>query len=259
MPFVHGKSTRVLVNGYDLSGILNSAGASIEVEAPEATVFTSLAKEYQPGLADGTMSFEGYVDPDPDAAGPLISLADRIVGWIGSKGSALVFPGGVDAAGSPGRACEFYEASHEVDAAIDGIEGLTVELQATNGVSPVVSLASLLARTATSQGSAVDSGIIGGSQYGGLAYLQVTAGSIAGTSVTVKVQGSADGSTGWADLATFAVVNGAATFVPQAQVVSWAAGAAGSTPKFLRAQWTVAGGSPSFTFAVAAFRRLVAA
>ena len=259
MAFVHGKSTRVLLNGYDLSGILHTAGASISVDTADATVFTSPAKEYQPGLPDGTMSFEGYLDFDPDGSGPLISLEQRVASWLGSKGVAVTYPGGVDAVGSPGRACQFYQSTHDLESAIEGKAAVSIELQATGGVSPVRSLQPLVARTATGNGSADDSGIAGGTAFGGVAYLEVTAGSLAGTSIVVKVQGSADGSTGWADLATFASVPGAATFVPNAQAVSWAAGAAGSTPRYLRAAWTVAGTSPSFTFTVAAFRRLVAA
>lgn len=259
MAQVHGKSTRVLLNGYDLSGILHTAGGSIAVDTAEATVFTSPAKEYQPGLPDGTLSFEGYLDFDPDGVGALISLEQRVASWLGSKGVALMYPGGVDAVGSPGRACQFYQSTHDLESAIDGKAALSIELQATGGVSPVVSLANLVARTSTANGTNHDSSIVGGTAFGGVAYLEVTAGSGVGTSVVVKVQGSADGSTGWADLATFTSVPGAATFVPNAQAVSWAAGAAGSTPRYLRAAWTVAGGSPSFTFTVAAFRRLVAA
>lgn len=257
---IHGKSTRVLVNGYDLSGILNSAAASISVDAADVTVFTSAAKEYDPrNRPDGTMTLDGLLDADPDGAGALLALADRILAWIGAKGSALVYPGGTDAAGSPGRACEFYVASHEVESVGEGVATLAVELQATDGVSPVIALANLASRNATGNGTAVDSGIVGGTAFGGKAYLQVTAGSLAGTTLVVKVQGSADGSTGWGDLVTFATVNGAATFVPVAEAKSWAAGGAGSTPKFLRATWTLAGTSPAFTFTVAAFRRLVAA
>lgn len=256
---LYGKSTRVLANGYDLSGILHTAKASIAGDTGEATVFTSAAHEYQPGMTDGSMAFDGYIDPDPDGAGPLIALWDRVDDWLASKGSCLVFPGGVDAVGSPGRACEFYESAVDWESAVDAVGAGTVELQATDGVHPVRSLQPLTARTASGQGTADDSGIAGGTAYGGKAYLQVVAGSLAGTSLVVKVQGSADGTTGWADLVTFATVNGAATFVPVAQAASWAAGAAGSTPKFLRASWTVAGSSPSFTFAVAAFRRPVAA
>jgi hypothetical protein len=255
---IHGKSTRVLVNGRDLSGILNVASSGISVDAADVTVFTSGAKEYQAGLVDGTMGLEGFVDLDPDVpAGVILSLQERLASWIGAKGNALVYPAGTDAVGSPGRACEFYETTLDQESPVDGVATLSVELQATDGIQVVRSLQPLVARTATGNGSNDDSAIAGGTALGGKAHLHVTAGSLAGTTLVVKVQGSADGSTGWADLVTFATVNGAATFVPASEAKSWAAGAAGSTPRYLRAAWTLAGTSPSFTFTVAAFRRLV--
>lgn len=259
MAFVHGKSTRVLVNGRDLSGILNTAQSSIQVEAADITVFTSPAKEYQPGLPDGTMSLEGFLDLDPDVpAGLIPSLQERLAGWIGSKGVALVYPGGVDSLGSPGRACEFYEASLDQESAVDGIASLSVELQATDGVCPVVSVQPLTARTATGNGTAVDSTIAGGTIHGGKAFLEVTAWTPSAATLVVKVQGSADGSTGWVDLVTFATVTGAA-LGGASEAKSWPAGGAGSTPRYLRAAWTITGATPSFTFSVAAFRRLAAA
>lgn len=257
MTAVHGKGTKVYLAGYDLTGILNAASSSIDGDTAEVTNYGSPAKEYIPGNTDGTVSFGGFLDADPDGAGPLISLADRIAALAGAKRVALIYPGGNDAVGQPGRAAEGILTSHNVEGPVDGAVTVDAELQASGGVRPVASLANMTARTTTSQGSAVDSGIAGGTQYGGEAFLEVTAASGTGSpTLIVKVQGSADGSTGWADLATFTTV--AQADAPTAQKASWAAGAAGSTPKFLRASWTITGTSPSFTFAMAAFRRLVA-
>jgi len=256
---IHGKGTRVLVNGRDLSGILNMAGSSIGVDAADVTVFTSVAKDYQAGMPDGTMKFGGFQQVDTDPTGVIPTEQERLAAALGTKGVALVYPAGVDAAGSPGRACEYIQTTLDAESPVDGVMSLDIELQATGGVSPVVSLAPLAARTTTAPGSAVDSTIAGGTALGGMAYLEVTSAQVAGTTLVVKVQGSADGSTGWADLATFTTVNGATTFQGSAEAKSWAAGAAGSTPRYLRASWTVTGAGPSFTFTVAAFRRLVAA
>lgn len=257
MTAIHGKGTKVYLAGYDLSGILNASSGAISGDTAEVTNYGSGAKEYIPGNTDGTVSIGGFLDVDPDGAGPLISLADRIAALAGSKQVAIIFPGGNDAAGQPGLAAEGILTSHNVEGPVDGAVTVDAELQASGGVRVAPSLANMAARTTTSQGTAVDSGIAGGTAFGGEAFLEVTAiGGTSGPTLIVKVQGSADGSTGWADLATFATVAGAG--VPGAQKVTWAAGAAGSTPKFLRAQWTITGTTPSFTFAVAAFRRLVA-
>lgn len=254
---LHGKGTKVLLNGWDLSGILNASTAQVDGDTAEVTVYTSGAKEYIPGNTDGTVSIGGYLDADPDGAGGQLALADRIAAASGAMAHVLIVPGGNDAAGQPCRAAQGILTSHAVDGPVDGAVTLDAELQASGGVRFASMLANLAARTTTGNGSAVDSGIVGGSAYGGEAFVQVTAAAgTGGPTLIVKVQGSADGSTGWADLATFSTV--AAASVPLGLKATWAAGAAGSTPKFLRATWTIAGTGPSFTFAVAAFRRLAA-
>jgi hypothetical protein len=247
----------VFINGYDLSGILASTGMDISADVAEVTVYPSAAKEYLPGLLDGSMSFAGFVDTDPDGAGALLSLADRVSTWNGLPVHALVYPGGSLAVGGVGKAAQGLLTANNQEAPVDNAVTLDVEIQANGGVRPVVTLADLAARTTTGNGSAVDSAIAGGTTFGLEAFLQVTAGAgSASPTLAVKVQGSADGSTGWTDLVTFSTV--ALASVPTAQKGSWAPGGAGSTPRYLRATWTITGTTPSFTFAVAAWRRLVA-
>jgi len=249
---IHGRGTRILVAGYDVSGILNTAGAAIAGAVGEVTVFTSAAKEYIPGTTDGTLSMSGYLDADPDGASALRSLADRLLLLSGAAQGVLVYPAGTDTPGSPGRAAQGPFTTHEVEAPVEGAVTLSAEIQASGGLRPVVSLHTLAATTTTANGSAVDSGIAGGTANGGEAFLQVTAQAGTTPTLVAKVQGSADGATGWADLATFATVLGAS--VPQALRATWT----GATPRYLRATWTITGTGPSFTFGLAAFRHPVA-
>jgi hypothetical protein len=255
MTFRHGKGTVVYLGGYDVSGILNASTTSITYDTAEVTTYPSLAKEYIPGMDDGTVSLGGYLDVDPDGAGAELSLADRIAAMEGVQQGVLIYPGGGEALGAWGKAAAGILTSHAVEGPVDGAVTLDAEIQANNGVRPVTGLHVMGARTATGNGSAVDSGISGGTAYGGEAYLQVSAASGTGSpTLDAKVQGSADGSSGWADLATFTTV--AAADAPTSLKATWAAGIAGSTPRYLRAVWTIAGSGPSFTFAMAAYRRL---
>ena len=257
MPFIHGKGTLVLVNGYNLSDILNANSAGISGDTAEVTVYTSPAKEYLPGNMDGTIGLSGFVDVDPDGVGALLAKADRVLTWAGQAVHAMIFPGGSTVLGTPGRAAQGLLTSHGEDAAVDAAVTLDLEIQANGGVRPVTSVHVHQAETTTGNGAAVDSGVVGGSQYGLEGFLQVSAAAgTASPTLVVKIQGSADGSSGWTDLVTFTSVALAA--VPTAQKGTWAAGGAGSTPRYLRATWTITGTTPSFTFAVAAFRRLVA-
>ena len=113
-------------------------------------------------------------------------------------------------------------------------------MQEILGVS-VLSLFDPAARTATVNGSAVD--IL---DYDGFAagILQSAAGTGTTPTLDVKLQDSADGSTGWADIAgaAFAQVTNAAS----RQIVKFNASAA---RRYIRAVATIGGTTPSFACA----------
>ena len=115
-------------------------------------------------------------------------------------------------------------------------------MQEILGVS-VLSLFDPAARTATVNGSAVD--IL---DYEGFAaaILQSAAGTGTTPTLDVKLQDSADGSTGWADItgAAFTQVTNATA---SRQIVKFNASA---VSRYIRAVATVGGTTPSFTCAV---------
>lgn len=109
-----------------------------------------------------------------------------------------------------------------------------------------ITLAATAARTATGQGSAVDvRQLIGPARF----LLDCAAGTGTTPTLTVAIQDSADGSTGWATVASFTQVTTTDAQRDLAVDVR-------STRGFLRAQWTIGGTTPSFTFSVSgvAFR-----
>jgi hypothetical protein len=92
------------------------------------------------------------------------------------------------------------------------------------------------ARTTTGTGSAVT----GWARNGHVAKLDVTAASGTTPQLTVTIQDSPDGST-WTTRDTFGV---------KTTVSNEVRGVPGGLAPFVRAQWTIAGTTPSFTFSV---------
>lgn len=100
-----------------------------------------------------------------------------------------------------------------------------------------VFLATSAARTATGQGSAVSTGV----EQAQVAKLDVTAASGTTPSLTVTIEESANGSTGWAAHSSFTARTGTGSQVIELRKRS---------QPFLRAAWTISGTTPSFTFSV---------
>jgi hypothetical protein len=100
-------------------------------------------------------------------------------------------------------------------------------------------LATSAARTTSGNGSAISTGL----EAAQVAKLDVTAASGTTPSLTVVIEESANGSTGWATKASFT-----ARTTTGSQIIA--------LPRlnhaFLRATWTISGTTPSFTFSVQA-------
>jgi hypothetical protein len=126
---------------------------------------------------------------------------------------------------------------------------LDIDFQASkmsNGTSSFLEsklLNSYGAFTATANGVSIDN--LAATTKGGVGMIQISA--VSGTTPTIvgKIQHSTDNSV-WVDLITFSSANSVS-----AQVAS----VSGTVNRYVRAQYTIAGTSPSFTFSMA-FGRL---
>jgi hypothetical protein len=116
-----------------------------------------------------------------------------------------------------------------------------------NGQTQLDNLAPTAARTTTGTGSAVD---VRGLK--GIAAIVLDSAAGTGTTPTLDlvIQDSPDGTTGWANVtgAAFAQVAGAASRQKIPLDVDAVRG-------FIRASWTIGGGTPSFTFSANALSR----
>jgi len=234
--FTHGKDAKVFANGYDLSAYLSSITVSGESDTAETSTLGSSAKTYISGMKDATLSAEGYFSVD--TGGSDVRLASQL-------GTEVVFTVvlSADAVGAMGYGMSAIETSYEAGAEIGGAVSVSIEGQSVVGQEPIRVLHALAAETATGTGASVDNGASSANGYA--AYLHVTAASGTTPNLVAKVQHSADNST-WADLATFTAVTAANAYQR--------ASGTGTVNRYLRAQFTITGSTPSFTFHLSAAR-----
>lgn len=243
---VHGKDTSVLVNGFDLSRFFNNVDISGEVDAIETTTFQSGGKTYVAGQRDGKASLSGYWEANPLAPTP-DKVDDVLNALIGEAAPPAVMTTSPLGAGSAGLSCSLWSAltsKYSVASPFNGVVSCMAEQTGDGGIYAGIFLASLASRSATAS-SAAQNGLAATTK-GAVAHLHVTA--LAGTtpSVTVIVEDSADGATGWAQIGAFTLQN--AVGAQRIEI-------AGTVRQYTRVTYTIAGsGGHSVTFAVALAR-----
>lgn len=234
--FTHGKDAKVFANGYDLSGYLTSVTVSGESDTAETSTLGNSAKSYIAGMKDATVKADGFF------SGEIGGSDERLAAQLGSTVIFTVVLS-ADAVGANGYGMTAIETTYETGAEIGGAVAASIEGQSSCGQEPIRVLNPLSAQTATGNGTAVDNLVSTANGYS--AYLHVTAVSGTTPSMTAKVQHSADNSS-WSDLATFTAVTAANGY----QRIT----GTGTVNRYLRAQWTITGTTPSFTFHLSAAR-----
>ena len=234
--FTHGKNAKVLINGYDVSDHLSSITVSGEADTVEVSTLGSNDKSYILGMKDATVSAEGYyAGVSSDIESLLNTNLGALTTWTMVMGS--------DTVGGTAIGAQALETTYETGAEIGGAVAITIEGQTTGGRNSGVVLHPLGSETATGSGSSVDGSAA--TSLGAVAYLHVPV--VSGTTPTldVKVQHSSDNAT-WADLITFTQVTTANAYERVAVT--------GTVNRYLRADFTIGGTSPDFTFHLAAAR-----
>lgn len=189
MGFRHGKNAAVWYGGVDVSPYLFGADLSLEVETADTTTFGSDWRTYLPGLAGGGYEFEGLYDPaETDIQGALSTVA-----------VLTVCPGG-RALGDLCRLVPAITSDYGQSSPIDGAVGFSWGVTAEDAIAAGTIIHALTEDTNTTTGTAIDQGAA--TSTGWSAHLHVTL--VDGGSWVITVEDSADGSTGWATIATFA-------------------------------------------------------
>jgi hypothetical protein len=238
--FRHGKNVKVYVDEFDFSSYFNDVSAATTVETAETSTFGSSAKEYIPGLMDGTVSLSGLFESTADEGTD--DYFSSILGGA-AKQKVIVAEEG-HALGYRAVMLESDTTSYEVSGAIADVVQASAEFQSSEGVEHGVILSSGSAVSATGNGTSVDNGA--STSNGGVGFVSVPANTRNGN-VTIKIQQSADNST-FTDLITFTVVSSATKTSERVEVT-------GTVARYLRVSYTVAGSTGTATPIVAFSRR----
>lgn len=241
MSFQHGTNADFYLNGFDATGFLNKVGLDASTDTAEVTTLGKVAKNYIPGLEDATVSFSGFFD---GAVGADTTSFSYKVNSLRRVITEATYIPQLDVLGG---LCYFTQGEltkHKVETSTDDAGTAELEFQSNTGYERAVTLHILSAETATGNGTSVDN--TAGTTNGGSAALHVT--TVSGTSsptITVKVQHSTDNSV-WTDLITFSPFTAAGS--ARAEVT-------GTVNRYVRAQYTITGTTPSFTFHLAFSRK----
>lgn len=235
MSFVHGKTTKVLVDEFDLSSPLNQLSATKDQQAVNVTGFGIDDLVYLAGIEGGSVTFGGLYDADAGSVDAVFTAALE-----GSDLLATISPQG---AGAVGDGCVILKAgmaSYQIRSSSNDAVRVNAALTPDGGVRFGSILHELAAETGAANGAGVDYGA--STPDGAIAHLHVTA--FSGTSATIKVTDSPDDGV-YSDLITF----GAVTAVGSERAI-----AAGTVNRWTR--YEISGTFTSVTFAVSFVRNI---
>lgn len=238
MPPIHGSKARMFLSGFDITGSMRGATTPSSVDVADSSTWGMTSKRYTSSdQIDGSITGEGVHEVGIAGVGSI----DELLGTnLGGAHVATHLPGG-DGLGNRARIIGGSETAFEVNSPGDDVVGFTFELAANIGLTGrarvLQPLAGALNITATGNGSSVDDTGVGpptSTTKGlGAALHVINKGGGAGT-ITVKVQHSVDNSV-WVDLITFTgrSAKGLAEYLE----------VSGTINRYLRAIWTVTGGT----------------
>ena len=236
MAFKHGKNTAVLLDGLDLSGYLNNVDLSVDVDTAGTDTFGNSWKTSLAGMAGSKADFAGLYDPAITDLPALLTV---------DPGAVLTYcPAGAIALADAARLMSVAEVSYGETSPVGGIVASKASMLADGpvGFGRVIHL--LAEETATGNGTAVD--LTAQSTTGAIAHLHATAVSATDT-FDITIEDSANGTSGWSTVGTFASVTAAGA---ERLVI------AGTVERYLRVVTTVTdvSGDPAITFLVALAR-----
>ena len=235
----HGKDTVVLHNQYNLTSSLDSASIDRSIAALDTTVFGLNSRTYKPGQKDGTISVEGFADPAAAGIDTILSNS------FGSASTSVTVSLG-QTAGSNAYLMDAIENQYSTSSSVTEMVRITGEYQAAqDGVDAGVLL--LPVTTATSagfvNGDTYDRGTATKTGAVGILHVTATDRTDADETMDVLIQHSASSDMSGA---TTLIAFTTGTTVPVAERVETTT----DPLRYIRASYTIAGTTPSFTFAV---------
>ncbi len=235
-------NVRLFAGGCDFTTRSNKAELTIDYEEKDSTNFGSGGwKEVLGGLAASALGAEGQWE-----AGDLGKVDNQIWTALGSVGGYTIGPDGAAVADIcyVGQA---LQSQYKLGGSVGDIAPWSAVFAGAWPVARgVFAHPPGTARTATGTGTAIQLGAVGASQY---IYATLHVLSISGTStptITVKIQ--SDDNSGFSSATDRITFTSVTDVIGISGYISRLAGAV--TDDYWRAQWTISGTDPSFTFVV---------
>ena len=123
MAFAHGTVAVITVNSVNISTYCNTDSLETEAETAEVTTLGKTAKNYIPGLEDGTISAEGPFDPTIDST--INSMRRTLVPF-------LIQPQGT-ASGLPRYTGNCILTKYKIESPVDDASNWSAEWQISDG------------------------------------------------------------------------------------------------------------------------------
>lgn len=193
--------TRVLVDSLNLSCEARSVNFAANVDTYDVSTICDESKVFITGEDTSTFSADGPLDVDSSTNEPY----DVLTSFKASTAKPITYaPSGLST-GSETVLLDALETNYGTSASTGSTVDFSLSAITTGDTDFGESLEDLTAVTADGNGTARD--LTAASSNGGVAHLHVTA--FTGlTSNDITIEQSADGSTGWTTLVTFAQVTG---------------------------------------------------
>jgi hypothetical protein len=242
-----GLGDRFFLDGLNLSGDIGSLsriGGGL-TGTQDITGIDKSAFERAGLIRDGSLEFTAFFNPDTDRSHEELSplpTDSRLANYY--RG----FTQGVPAAGLLGKQVNYDPTRNQ-----DGSLTIGVQIPSTDFGLEWGVLLSDGDETETAVGSGAALDLSASTNFGLQAYLQVSDGTVGvGETVDISVQDSADGSTGWVDVANFTQITDA-TVIPLAERVQTLR--TDTIRQFLR--WNVVGTFTSITFNIMVMKNTI--
>lgn len=242
MAFSHGTDGRIWLDGFSAACTLNEVSIDGEIDSAETTTLCKTHKTYIPGLTDATIAMSGFYDTN--TVSPTTTMEYFLDARKRTTFPVMYAPQGSEAVGEPTYQFNGFLTSFSVGTTVDEAATVETEYQSSVGFERGRVVVIDAARTASGNTNATPLDNTTSTTSGGSAVLSVSA--VTGTTPTLDVvlEHSAD-NISYATLATFSQQTAI-----NAQYLEFS----GTVQRYIRAAWTIAGTTPSFTFNVSVHR-----
>lgn len=195
---MRGTDVRVFINELDVSGDTAEVSMESTVEEYESATLTSTIADYSPGINSGQININGYVN------GVEAGFENSLRQALATSGNIVMMVLDFQNLPAPTFVCEnAHENGLTWTMPVDGLITIEGAFKAKSGVKRGKMLQYKTVRSATGGGTA-------GQLVGALTTMSgkgyVVLHSVTGTQstpITAKIQSSANGTSGWADEASF--------------------------------------------------------